>query len=57
MVSFKVIQVLEMSSFYKYLTDGHHKQAHTYSTCIMQVRMVYNPRFNKSLIRRWYHSK
>ena len=52
MVSFKVIQVLQMSSLCKYLADGYHKHVHTHSTYIMQVRMVYIPRFNESLMHR-----
>ena len=51
-VSFKVIQVLEMSSLYKNLADGYHQHVYTHSTYIMQVRMVYIPRFNESLMHR-----
>ena len=54
MVSFTVIQVLEISSLRKYLTDGYHKHVHTYSTCIMKVKIVYIPHFNESLMHRWY---
>ena len=54
---FKVIQVLDMSSLCIYLADGYHKQVDTYYTCTMQVRMVYIPRFNESLMHRWYHAQ
>jgi len=57
MVSFKVIQVLEMSSFCKYLADGYHKHMRTHCTCIIHVTIVNTPRLNQSLLRRWYHSK
>ena len=54
---FNVIQALEMSLLCIYLADGYDKHVHTHSTCIMQVRMVYIPQFNESLMSKWCHSK
>jgi hypothetical protein len=56
MLAFKVIQIVEMSSSCKYLAYEYHKHVHPHSTCMIQVRRMYIPHWNQSLMRQYCHS-